>query len=257
MMPRLLALVACLAAFGCATPYAKLDGVLSDVRPTPQPASQGVTIIHGGQSRTGAPQQSVLKGDTMRTLPGGVAILTLRPGYELIVEPGSEISIENPSIFVTVGKLFLKKLKAAREALRLNTKFVSAGVEGTQFVFEVTRDDVVRLTVLEGFVWLRSRTTGWTAVTYRAGESVTIRDGEPPGRIQQVDPASMRAIQERSLAIERAAGYRTGQPWSRFTPLFKKPIFFIPAAVVGAAVGVILVTQGGDSQGTVTIHIPF
>ena len=64
---------------------------------------------------------------------------------------------------------------ASREALGL--AMAEAG-----FVFEVTRDDVVRLSVLEGAVILSPQTASWAPVTYRAGEGVVIRGAAPPGR---------------------------------------------------------------------------
>ena len=257
MTRLLLVLTAGFSAVACATPYAKLDGVLAGTRPAPLNEPPRVTLVREGETRTGTPQQSIVKGDTMLTSADGVALLTLRAGYEVIVEPGSEISIENPSIFVRVGKLFLKKVRQTREALRLNTIFVSAGVEGTEFVFEVTRDGVVRLTVLEGSVFLSSRTMAWAGATYGAGQSVTIRGAAPPGPPQPVDPAAIRTIRLRSIAIEQAARYRTGQPWSRFTPLWQKPVFFVPAVLVTAGAVVFAATQGGSHRGTVTINIPF
>jgi ferric-dicitrate binding protein FerR (iron transport regulator) len=240
---------AALFALGCATPYAKLDGVVPG-GPAP------VTLVHQGDSSAATVQRSVVKGDTLLTA-NGVAVLTLRAGYEVIVEPGTELSIENPSIFVKLGKLIVRTIRRTREALRLNTRFVSAGVEGTEFSFEVLPGDVVRLTVLQGSVVMSSRNGVWPLTTYRAGQVVTIRDGAPPGNPQQVDPEVTRATRARTATIEQATRYRTGQPWSRFTPLWKRPVFFVPAAILGAGIGAILVTQGGDSQGTVTIHIPF
>jgi hypothetical protein len=254
---RLPVLAAGLAALACATPYAKLDGVLAGTRPAPANGPGPVTVVHEGSSAPGSPQQSIVKGDSMRTSPDGVAVLTLRPGYEVIVSPGSEIYIENPSIFVRFGKLFLKKLKQTREALRLNTQFVSAGVEGTEFVFEVSRDDVVRLTVLEGAVMLRPQNGAWAAVTYRTGETVVIRGAAPPGRIQPLDPATTRAIRQQNIAIEQSVRYRTGQPWSRFTALWKRPILFVPAIAIGAGTAILVARGGGSHDGIVTIHIPF
>lgn len=257
MTRLLLALSAGLSVLACATPYAKLDGVLAGTGPAPLSEPPRVTFVREGERHRATLQQSVVKGDTMLTSADGVALLTLRAGYEVIVEPGSEISIENPSIFVRVGTLFLKKLRQTREALRLNTMFVSAGIEGTEFVFEVTRDGVVRLTVLEGSVFLSSRAMAWAVATYGAGQSVTVRAGAPPGPPQQVDPATIRSIRIRSSSIEQAARYRTGQPWSRFTPLWQKPVFLVPAAVVAAGTIVFIANQGDSHEGTVTVTIPF
>jgi hypothetical protein len=253
---RLLVLATGLLVLGCSTPYAKLDGVLAGPRPAPSSGPPRVTLVHEGATQVGAPQQSVVKGDSLLTAADGVALLTLRAGYEVIVEPGTELSIENPSIFVKVGRLIVKSIRRTREALRLNTRFVSAAVEGTVFVFEVTPPDVVRLSVLEGSVFVSPRSDGWAGVTYRAGEVVTFRGGAPPSPVQQLGPAPAQAVRRRIVEVEQAAQYRTGEPWSRFKPLWQKPIFYVPAAVAVVGGIVIVATRGGSAQGTVTIQFP-
>ena len=258
MTHRLLLLVAALLVLGCATPYAKLDGVLAGTSPVPAGEPAGVTLVHDGETRPAAVQQSVLKGDSLQTLADGVALLTLRAGYEVIVEPGTELSIENPSIFVTVGKLIVKAVKRTNETFRLNTRFVSAAVEGTVFVFEVTRDDVVRLSVVEGAVLVGPHNNGWAAVTYHAGEVVVFHAGAAPAPAQPLSPSQTQTVLQRLQEVEKAAGYQTGEPWSRFKPLWQKPVFYVPAALVvaGAATAVIVLTGDGSHQGTVTVQVP-
>lgn len=256
--PLGLALGAALAAPGCATPYAKLDGVLVDTRPALPSEGGRVTVVRENQRRNGTLKESVVKGETMLTARDGAAILTIRPGYEVIVEPGTELSIENPSIFLKIGRLFLKKLRQAKEVLELKTEFVTAGVEGTEFVFEVLPDGTVHIAVLDGAVVVRPRQAGWAPVTYLSGDEGFIRRGLPPGRVQRLDPATSRAIRERALAVERAVSYNAGQPWSRFTPLWQKPVFFVPALAVGAGAVVFVVSRGGNSRtGGVLIQVPF
>lgn len=258
MTHRLWVLLAGLSALGCATPYAKLDGILAGTPPAPATGPVPVTLVHEGETRAATVQASVLKGDSLRTVSDGVALLTLRAGYEVIVEPGTELSIENPSIFVTVGKLIVKTVKRTSEVFRLNTRFVSAAVEGTVFVFEVTRDDVVRLSVLEGAVLVSPHSNGWAAVTYHAGEMVVFHGAAPPAPPQPLSPAQTQPVLQRLQEIERAAQYPAGEPWSRFKPLWQKPAFYVPVALVAAAAATVIVLSGGDGsqQGTVTVQVP-
>jgi len=245
-------------AGACTTPYAKLDGVLAGVRPVPPGQASPVTVVHEGERRTPPVNTSVVKGDTLQTGASGVAVLTLRAGYEVIVEAGSDIHIENPSIFVRVGKLILKSVRRVTEAIRLNTRFVSAGVEGTQFVFEVSSDDVVRISVLQGIVFVSPQTSGWPRVTLTAGQFLVIRDGIPPAAPQRLGQDVTRTTLDRMATVEQATGYRFGQPWSRFKPLWQKPVFLVPAAIVGAATVVIVAKSGkGSKAGTVGITVPF
>src|SRR5260370_42700923 len=44
----------------------------------------------------------------------------------------------------------------------------------------------------------------WPSVTYGPGDAGTIRPGAAPGRMQQLDPAAVRAIRQRVLEVEQA-----------------------------------------------------
>jgi len=193
------------AGSACTAPFAKLDGVLVETRPALPTEFGRVQIIREGTARDGRPKMSVEKGDGLVTAVDGVALLTLRAGYEVIFEPGTEATLENPSILMKLGKIIVKKLQEVKEKLTVNSQFVSAGVEGTQFVYEVTRDQAVHIAVLEGRVTVRSRAGGWDSVTYAAGETGTIRAGSSPSRMQRLDPAAARAIRQRIEAVENAA----------------------------------------------------
>jgi len=202
-----LAGVPLLATLACAQPFGRLDGIVVEARPAMPGEFGRVQVTREGKSRDGAPGMSIAKADQLATAPDGAAILTLQAGYEIIMEPGTELTIENPSIFVTIGKLIVKLregFEQAKEALTVNTEFVSAGVEGTQFFFEVTREKAVQVGVLEGHVTVRSKQARWPPVTYRAGDAATIRGDAAPSRTQQLDPATIRAIRQRILEVEQA-----------------------------------------------------
>ena len=53
---RLLLVATSLSALGCATPYAKLDGILAGNRPAPSGGPPRVTLTHGGTTQAGVPQ---------------------------------------------------------------------------------------------------------------------------------------------------------------------------------------------------------
>ena len=195
--------VACAALAGCAPPFAQIDGILVQTRPALPEEFGRLQVIRTGQTQDGAPGMSIEKGDTIVTAADGVAVLTLRAGWQVIFEPGTVANIENPSIFVKIGKLIIKKLQEVTEALTVNSEFASAGVEGTEFVFEVTPQHAVQISVLEGRVVVRSRQARWEAITYVAGEAGAIRAGLPPAPKMLLDSAAVRNIRQHALEVER------------------------------------------------------
>ena len=187
----------------CAKPFARLDGVLVESRPATPTEYDRVRIIREGSARDGEPGMGVLKGDDIVTASDGVALVTLADGYQVIFEPGTEAHIENPSIFLRLGKIIVKALDKVKEKLTVNTEFTSAGVEGTIFVYEVTRNQTAHVAVLEGRVTVHSR--DYPAVTYGAGETGTFTPDAPPSRMRPLDPATERAIRQRIRVVEGTA----------------------------------------------------
>jgi ferric-dicitrate binding protein FerR (iron transport regulator) len=194
----------------------------------------------------------VEKGDAVATAADGVGLLVLADGYELIVDPTTDITIENPSIFVRAGRVLVKKLKQIRERLTVRTELGAAVVEGTEFVFEVAPTRRVTISVLEGQIRVYPRAARWTdTTTYVAGERVTF-DSLHITRLAPLSSAAVTALRTRIVEIERVA-----RP---VKPFWQKPTFIVPAAIVGVGTAVIL--AGGDDEpetrrGTVTVDFPF
>ena len=186
----------------CAGPFARLDGVLVEARPATATEYDRVRILRKGVAQDGVPGIEVRKGDGIVTAADGVALLTLANGYEVIFEPGTEARIENPSIFLRVGKILVKGLEKVKKELTVNSQFTSAGVEGTIFVYEVSPDQTTRIAVLEGRVTVDTR--DYPAVTYEARETGTFPPDAPPSRMRPLDPLTERAIRERIRVVEES-----------------------------------------------------
>jgi beta-lactam-binding protein with PASTA domain len=200
-----LAALGCAVLSACAPAFGKLDGILVDDRPALPSEFGRVQVTREGKVRNSAPKMSIAKGDVIVTANDGVALTTLRAGYEVIFEPGTDATIENPSIFVRLGKLIVKTVQAIKERLTVNDQFTSSGVDGTVFVYEVTRDQTTHIAVLEGRVTVRSKAGRWDSVTYVAGEAGTIRANSAPSRMQRIDPGTARAIRQRIAVVEGTA----------------------------------------------------
>ncbi len=165
----------CGFAAGCASPMARLDGVLVDVRPDLRPATpmeySRARVLRGGRVVAGGPQTAIGVGDSLVTAGDGMAVLTMA-GHEVIVEPGTTLVVGSASIVVRVGQVVVTRQPEARGSLTITTEVGALGSEGKQFVVVVRPDQSAEITVLEGRVTVTARgPRGWPSpVAYVGGE---------------------------------------------------------------------------------------
>jgi hypothetical protein len=225
-----LCIVASLTLGGCvqalqqqqqAQPFARLDDVLVNEDPAARPVAPGETgqveITRNGSTEPGRPDMDIAKGDAIKTSTNGVGVLTLQAGWQVIMDPGTDLTIENPSLFVRVGRIIVKKIgdlaEGVREALTVKTEIGAAAVEGTEFVFEVTPSKQIRLTVLTGVVKVYPRAAEWRdTTTYTAGQRSTM-DARRIIRQPLLTRPYADSVNTRVRAIERTA--RPNRAWLR------------------------------------------
>lgn len=192
--PRLergiLLIISVMASIGCVTarqapPFAQLESVVREDRLAAGAELQGVRVTRAGAGLTTATGMPLQKGDRIVTDGSTEAVLLFGDAYEVLLSPNTEISI-SPDIFLDFGKVIVKKLKEIREKFTVETKYVNAGVEHTEFAVSVDRGDLVSVVVLEGTVTLESTTRSWPPQTVGAREGATIRAGQVPSRIERV-----------------------------------------------------------------------
>jgi beta-lactam-binding protein with PASTA domain len=148
---------------------------------------------------------AVLKGDTLITGASGIAVLELAGGWQVILEPGTDLTIENPSLFVRLGRVIIKTLRDVREALTVKTDIAAAAVEGTEFLIEVNQRQEMAVTVLEGQVRVTPRdSTAWREVVYAAGERGVVTERRWT-RMAPLTPTDARALRQRITTIDRVA----------------------------------------------------
>ena len=110
------------------------------------------------------PGDALCHGDTIRTGPFSRATVRIPEGTLVRIDADSAIRVhavenETQSWFDVVVKLIKGTLHAISrdpESLSFDTPFVNAGIEGTEFVLEVTEEGTA-VTVLEGEVALENR----------------------------------------------------------------------------------------------------
>jgi beta-lactam-binding protein with PASTA domain len=198
---RTFVLVLAVALPECATTrFGVLEGVLVGDNLATGPEIGGVRILRPGEAPATVPGMDLRKGDRIVTGPDVGALVTLDAGYQLILEPDTDIEILNPSLFMRAGTAFVQTLQNVREYLKLKTEFAVAGVEGTQFVATVSQEEL-NVTVVEGHVRVESPTGAWPAKVYAALERGRVVRGSTPEKMAPLDPVRRDVLRARFLAV--------------------------------------------------------
>ena len=202
MTSRVPILAVTLALGGCATArFGTLESVLKGDRPATGAEIQEVRVERAGAPTATTPGMEVHKGDRIVTGSDTRALVTLGAGYELILEPGTDVEILNPSLFMRAGQAFVQTLTKVREYLKIKTEFVVAGVEGTRFVATVQGEDFL-VAVVEGHVKVESPTGAWPAKTYGPLEQGRVRGRAAPEKMAPLDPRQVDAIRSRFIRVD-------------------------------------------------------
>jgi hypothetical protein len=114
-----------------------------------------VTVYRDGSRLPVSLPYELLPGDVIETGPGAAAVVHFPDSNKIILDSNTRARLG--SFFVEFGRV-LARVKGFFEAESEN---ITAGVEGTEFVFEVTRDRSVAVTVLDGTVVCRSKIRSW------------------------------------------------------------------------------------------------
>lgn len=139
---RLFALCTFIAGFAPTTGNAAADEIRS------------VEIVRDGQ-RLSQPSNLLKKGDRIETDSESTAIVRYANGTVVYLRPNSRVRVG--SIFVEIGEIFVK----VKGLFRVDTEFVAAGAEGTEYAVRVLPQNEVSVVVLEGKVSCISRLRRW------------------------------------------------------------------------------------------------
>jgi hypothetical protein len=151
-----------LALSGCAsiTLNAVVEGRLVAGGPIP-----GVEVIRQGVRSPVQDNMGVQPGDEIRTGPQTTAVLSFIDGARVFVQPGTHIRIG--SVFVYFGEVLVK----VKGYFQVETRYATAGSEGTQYLVRVDPGDQVRVVVAEGRVGLVSRSGAGTRPSLASGKA--------------------------------------------------------------------------------------
>lgn len=198
---RLLLLLACLALSGCAPML--VQALKQDPRDPQQryqrvPAAElaGVaTVIRAGRPVPLHLPYQLQPGDVIQTGADAAAVVRLPEGHEIVLDANTRVRLG--SFFVEFGRIFAR----VRGFFEAESDNVVAGVEGTEFSFEVARDRGVSVVVLGGTVLCRSKSRSWAAFRLRRGE--LFRSPWPNVLRPEVRPATPAELEDLRQWVRR------------------------------------------------------
>ena len=170
-------LVVLIIQLGCA-PFARLEGVIVDDRIAEGREWQGVVITREGKDLKTELDMNLSKGDRIRTDNNSSGVMLVSDSWEVIILPESEVEILNPRLFLEIGKAIVKTVKKVKEQFKVETEYVTAAVEGTEFLIEANPSGEMSIAVVEGKVTVVPKKESWSPVTLENRMQATIRPNE-------------------------------------------------------------------------------
>lgn len=142
-------------------------------------------------------------GDEIVTGPNAQALLLLENGkVEVIVFENSRVRYS--SIFLGIGEVYVRIKSKVQEWTGVESEYIAATQERTEFFVRVGPNDEYTCEVLEGRVVARSKRGQWPQVTIDAREQMT---ASPPTatapQAQRMSDREFNALVKRVNAIER------------------------------------------------------
>lgn len=140
--------------YGILTENRSASGIPEFQLATPQEWRQ-VRVLRSDSRLNTMPRMPLNTGDEVWTGPNSAVAIRFPNGSQMYLRSNSHIKIG--SVFTFFGELFVR----VKGAFQVDTEFVTAGAEGTEWVMLVSPNGDTRSTVLEGRVRIASRENFW------------------------------------------------------------------------------------------------
>jgi hypothetical protein len=160
------------------------------------PKWKQIQVTRRGVGLDVTPNMTLETGDTIRTGSGVAVAIRFPNGSQLYVRSNSRIRIG--SVFAFVGELFVR----VKGAFRVDTEFVTAGAEGTEWMMRVSPNGDTRCVVLEGRTRMASNEQRWRSISVRANDQM-ITNGADYQRVTSAPPEEIRQIKRWVSQIDR------------------------------------------------------
>lgn len=153
----------------------RLQQVINEAGVATTGVARGVRVIRDGKDLTPQLGIELREGDRVVTDGSTRAVIGSETGPKISLGANSDLTLRKASGFLSLGSLLL----SFKGLFRLETEFVVAGVEGTEFAVSVGSGNVMAL-VVEGRVRVESKGEKWASRSYEKGEQCLVRgDAEP------------------------------------------------------------------------------
>jgi FecR protein len=164
--------------------------------------SDAVAIYREGRGLVADVPQFLQRGDEIETSVDVVAVIRY-PAGNVYIAAATRARIG--SLDVLFGKVFAR----VRGLFSVESQNVVAGVEGTEFAFEVAGDGTVHVTVLDGAVRCSSRTLNWNAVHLARDQAFAATDSTRDPRVAQADPVELAQLRSWVRRVDDAIALPT------------------------------------------------
>ncbi len=187
--------IICALLSGCA--LGRLDQVLINEVPARNDQINIVQIIRENQVTVTNIRMELKQGDEIKTDSESTAIIWLQGGSRVIIGPDTHIRLVNPNHIIemlsAIGEKISKLFIEARGVLQVNTDYVSAASEGTNFLITQGPDNDVSVTVLEGVIRLESKTKRFSPVRLTRFKKASVL-GEQIANVESIEKKEINTI---------------------------------------------------------------
>jgi hypothetical protein len=159
--------------------------------------SDAVAIYRDGRRLRTTVPQILQRGDEIETAHDVIAVIRYPAGDVYI---GAATLARIGSLDVLFGKVFAR----VRGLFSVENENVVAGVEGTEFAFDVAGDGTVNVTVLDGTVRCSSKTLAWNPVRVVRGQTFAATDSNREPRVGPADPAELAQLRNWVRRVDNA-----------------------------------------------------
>ena len=149
--------------------------------------SKALTVVRDGVREPATIPYLLQRGDEIETEPNVVTVIRYPIG-DVYVDGSTRVRVG--SLDVLFGKVFAR----VRGLFSVENQNVVAGVEGTEFEFEVAKNGATQITVLDGTVLSSSKRLPWKPLRVTRNQAFTVTDAGMQFRVGPASPAKLAQL---------------------------------------------------------------